>query len=298
MAGTGQHVAYPIAFDGFNLTQHGGFSLAPNVQFSDIHVAGRARRIAVIADSMSPVYSIASPNLTSLLGQMSLKRPLAQANGASFYGQQREENDTYASGSNHVKFLTRKGALLINRVSVSGTSPASATMEYHELWDGTNDMSVVTASESLGAASPAFVSQFYRGSVLADGAAFANVEGWDLDTGMAINKPLFGGDIGPRKLSVETVDPVIDIACASLSDWPGKSIKVYGKKIATSLQLYLKKGDEASARGGSGTALLISSAEGHVTPSRVDLNGLADGMCHFLFRPTDELAFNLAATHP
>lgn len=298
MAGTGQVVAYSIAFDGFNLTQHVGQSFNPNVAFADVHVAGRARRVKVIANNLSPVYSVPSHNLTTLLTQMSLKRPLLQANGASFFLQQREEADVYSSGANHYKLLTRKGALLITSLSVSDTEPAVASLDYHELWDGTNEMSVATAGESLGAAAPAYGSYFYRGTVRADGADFTNVVSVSIDTGMTVSKPTFGGDIGPRKLSLEAVDPIIDIGVASIADWPGKSMKVFGKNIATSLQVYFKKGDPDNMRVTGANSLLVSSAEGHITPSGFNAQGIADGLTHFLFRPTDELAINLAASHP
>jgi hypothetical protein len=299
MAGTGQITAYSIAFGSGNLTQHAGVDFDPGVQFSDIHLAGRARRAKIIGDAAAAVFRVPTNNLLTILGKSNIiKYPFAESSGASFFFQQREEFATYSSGSNHYKIQCAKGFLLLNSLGVDGTGPAAANFEFHELWDGSAAMSIMTGGQALGGAAPAFVSQYYRGTVELDGSALVNVSGWSLDTGIALNKPLFGGDIGPRKASAEIVDPVIDIALASFADLVAHGIPQHGKEIASGLNLYLKRGDADDMRDADDEAILISSTAGHITPSRVSANGTSDGMLHLLYRPFDELAVNTAATHP
>lgn len=301
MAGTNQFTNYPCEFNGgtpFNLTQLVSGSYAANANEDAIIPAGDYKRAAVITNSIAPTFSFQSTDLTTLLTAItSVKEGYACTSGANIYYRQRSSGSIFESGSTAFKLASHKGHLILDSLSVSGPGPVNANLTYHELWDGTNDVAVPTASQALGAAAAAFVSQFYRGTVTVNGTAIDNVMGVTVDFGLKVDKEIYSGDHAPRTLAVVTVEPIITIEAADLAEFASKIVNSHGTTF-TNLIVYFKKGASGGLRGGSGTALSITATSGKMTATGITGGGTGNSSVALQFMPTVDLSFSLSATHP
>ena len=301
MAGTNQFTNYPCTIGAgtpFNLRQIGTGNWSGGQSEDVVIPAGLHRRDVVIVNNHSPMISFDTADITTLLTQITdIEKGLACPTGLDLYYQQRSSGGLFESGSAHLHVNATLGHLLLDSISVSGVGPATANLTFHELWDGSAAMSVPTAASALGAAAPLFNSQFYRGAVTVGGTAIDSITDVSVDFGLNIDKTIYGGSIGPTQLSVMTATPTISVTTDDLGEFASKVVNSYGQNYST-LVVYLKKGSSGGLRGGSGTALSISSSAGFVTARSIRGGGVGNSSTVLEFMPTTTMTFSLSATHP
>lgn len=301
MAGTNEYTNYPAQFQGgatWNLRQVGSGSWSGGQAEDAVIPAGLHRRDAVITASAMPMLSFDSTDLTTILTNITdISTGYACTSGAEIYYQQRSLGAKFESGSAHLKLESTLGQLLLDSISASGNNPAQASLTYHDLYDGSTNPSVPTASSALGATTPAFVSQFYRGAVTVNGTAVDGITDVSVDFGLQVSKPIYCGDFFPRTISIVSVTPIITVTTDDLAEWPSKITNAYGATYTNTI-VYFRRGAAGGTRGGSGTALSITSSAGQMTAREIRGGGAGNSSLQIVFMPTTDLSFSLSATHP
>lgn len=301
MAGTNQYTNYPCAVGAsspFNLRQIGTGSWSGGQSEDSIVPAGLHRRDAVIVNSHAPSVSFDTADITTVLTNLTnVETGLACPTGLDLYYQQRSSGALFESGSAHMHINASLGHLVLDSISVSGVGPAQANLTFHELYDGSTALSVPTAGAALGAAAPAFTSQFYRGTATVNGTAIDNITDVTVDFGLQVDKAIYGGHYAPTQLAVATAIPTITITTDDLGEFASKVVNSYGQAYVT-LIVYFRKGASGGLRGGAGTALSITSSAGFVTARSIRGGGVGNSSVALEFMPTTALSFSLAATHP
>lgn len=301
MAGTNQYTNYPVQFQGagtWNLAQLSNCSYSDGASIDAVVPAGLHRADAYIVQSQAPTLSIETTDLTSVLTNLTnVQTGYPCSSGGEFFWQQRSSGGLFESGSAHLSLSSALGHLVPDSISVSGVGPASFNLTYHDLYDGSTAMSVPAAAAALGATTPAFVSQFYRGAVTVNGTAIDNVTDVEVGFGLSVTKEVYGGDFAPRTLAIVAVVPVIRVTCADLAEFPSKVTNSYGATF-TNLIVYFRKGASGGLRGGSGTALSVTATSGHMQATDIRGAGSGNSGVTIEFKPTVNLSFSLSATHP
>lgn len=301
MAGTNQYTNYPCVVGAgtpFNLLQIGTGNWIGGQTEDAIIPAGLHRRDAVIVNSLAPMISFDTTDLTTLLTNITnIQRGLACPSGLDLYYQQRSSGAIFESGSAHLHVNAALGHIIVDSISVSGVGPAMANLTFHELYDGSTALSTPAASSALGASAPAFQSQFYRGTATVNGTAIDNITDVSIDFGIQVDKTIYGGFHAPTQLAVVSAVPTITITTDDLGEFASKVANSHGQTYAT-LIVYFRKGASGGLRGGAGTALSVTSSAGHVTARDIRGGGVGNSSVQLTFMPTTDLSFSLAATHP
>lgn len=301
MAGTNQYTNYPVQIQGagtWNLAQVSNVSYSDGATIDPIIPAGLHRPDAFIVQSQSPTLSIETTDLTSVLTNITnIQTGYACTSGCEATWQQRSSGGLFESGSAHLNLSSALGHIIVDSISASGVGPATASLTYHELYDGSTSLSVPTAASALGATTPAFVSQFYRGAVTVNGTAIDNVTDVEVNFGLSVTKEIYGGDFAPRTIAIVTAVPVIRVTCADIAEFASKVTNSYGATFAT-LIVYFRKGSSGGLRGGAGTALSVTATAGHMQATDIRGAGAGNSGVTIEFKPTVNLSFSLSATHP
>lgn len=299
MAGTNQYSNYPVAFNGtWNLTQLLTGSYDSGASEDEIVPSGDYKRAAIITNSLSPTLSLETTDLSTVLTNLtSIKEGYACSSGADIYFRQRSQGAIFESGSSAFRLQSRKGHLILDSISCQGVGPATASLVYHDLWDGTNNMSAPSAASALGASTPAFVSQYYRGTATVNGTAIDNITGVNVSFGLMVDKEIYSGNHGPTQLCIAQVLPVIEITTADLAEFASKVTNSHGATYTT-LVVYFRAGTAGGLRGGAGTALSITSSSGKMIVPNIQGGGVGNSSMPIRFMPTTDMSFSLSATHP
>lgn len=301
MAGTNEYTNYPAQFQGgstWNLRQLLSASWSGNQTEDEVVPAGLHRRDAVITANLAPTLSIDTTDLTTVLTNITnVEQGFACSSGAEFTWQQRSSGGIFESGSAHVSLSSALGHLILESISASGDAPAQASLTYHDLYDGSTALSVPTAASALGATTPAFVSQFYRGAVTVNGTAIDSVTSVSVNFGLSLSKPIFGGQYAPSTLAIVSAIPTIVVQTDDIAEFASKVGAANGVTYANVI-CYFRKGAAGGIRGGAGTALSVTSTAGQATAREIQGGGVGNSSLQITFKPTAALSFSLSATHP
>lgn len=299
---TKEFVAYPCSFIGgstWNLRQVGSWNFRSNVQARDCVPSGATRRHASTTDYLAPVWSFNTTDILTCLTNTSLTAGFYASGGAEGYYSQRALGAAYQSGSNHVKLLSYRGLLVPTGIGASGTDPAQFTFDYHDLWDGdaSHRTSTPANGSALGASTPTYVSEYYRGACTLNGTEILNVEAASFNPGLAVQKVPFSGEFAPSKASIPMAMGVFQIATADLYTFASLVGNSEGAAF-TNLIMYIRRGQASAARQTGTTALSLTATAGHMFAEEISGPGNANAGLMLTFKPTVDVSVNTGATHP
>lgn len=127
----------------------------------------------------------------------------------SVYFRQMEHGGSVQSGAKHTKLTLYSTLGLIRRISASQFAEATASVEIHASYDGTNLPLAITANQSLPAYTASAVEKFTVGPASLDGTDIDNIQSIDLDTGIALESNGQDGGEYVRFLAVREARPSI-----------------------------------------------------------------------------------------
>lgn len=300
MAGNNIYGLYPCALNGTAFRQLGSAQINHGILRDTIIPAGAVDPAAFIVKSARPVVSVDTTDITTLLNTITSTTGLICTNPSEFYFQQREAGGTFASGSSHVVFSYVTGIAHITRIGVSGEGPAVGSFMFQATSSGgTTDPESYAASSALGANTPAFVSQFYRGAVrTGDGNAIAGVQSWEVDFGLAIETRTNSGNIYPSAAFIQVRAPSLIVNfdnAAALSYFAAASVSP-GK--SGGFTAYLMKGASGGTRAANGNHVSIAASSGHWVPNDQSGSGTEVSQHSMRCDATTTLTISLAATAP
>lgn len=301
MAGSDQFELYPAAFAGaapFNLRQVGQGDWSRGGQQRRIIPASATRPLTVLTQMIGPSVRFTTTDLLTVLTNLSLTQGYYCSSGADIYYQQRSQGAVYEAGSVHMRVQSRRGMLILESITVSGNEPAVANLIYYELFDGTNEPSAPTAASALGASTPAFVSEYYRGVSRLNSVAFGALESFSLMLNPAVNTRTFDGETTPSRCSIDRTMPLVALNIAKVTEFGGKITGCKGDAYATLLDVFLKKGKASGTRDTGATAISFGTSAGHLYAEGISGQAGSDAMLQIIAEPTDVIAMNTGATHP
>lgn len=297
MAGNAQFSLYPCAINGTALRQIGSARIDNGINVDAVVPAGTIDPVAFIVRSAMPVIDVDTPDLTTLLSTISPTVGLLCSSSSDFYLQQHEQGGVYASGSSHVRWRYADGYAYLTGVSVSGEGPAIGSFRFYGLADGATDSESYASSVALGANTPTFVSQFYRGKVLnGAGNEIVGVQSYEIDFGFSVNIRTQGNDLYPSSCHIAARAPSIRVTFDNAAAFDYFTTISAGK--SGGFTAYFMKGASGGTRAANGNHLSISASSGHWVAAGHSASGGSNSQHTMICNAIGTLSISTTATTP
>ena len=173
--------------------------LVQGAQTVDVAFAGAIKQ--------APMLSFDTPAISRIAAAIDLYGTTFDQ--VNIYFRQLQHGGSVQSGSKHTKLTLYSTLGLIRRISASQFSEATASVEIHASYDGTNLPLAITANQSLPAYSAASIEKFTVGPGELNGTDIDNIQSIDLDTGIALESNGQDGGEYVRFLAVREARPSI-----------------------------------------------------------------------------------------
>lgn len=257
------HTAGPIVVSGtgaFNLDGIESFSVDPGLQEVLLTAGGYVDPSYVATMANAPMFTATVSDLATLLGTAALSgMQIPQSTTITttdVYFTKVAEGGTRAGATSHLKVTINEGLMLCQSISWSQGQHATAQVEIHTTYDGTNAPLVYTASQSLPH-TPVIGEAFTGGKITINGTVLNGVTSCTINFGYQVIKESSGGELYPTFVAIGQRNPRIEITTKEVP-----SLSTFGlngtAQTASDSVIYLTKIDENGTRVADGTAEHIS----------------------------------------
>ena len=302
---------YSAFFDdgatGLALPQVRSLGTRTNKGMVTFHPSGSIDPAAHVMSTARPILSLATHDLATVFGSVSISAGYYCPDGARFLYRRRVPGGAFSSSSDHTAQTVESGFLHCTEISADAESQdaANCALEFIALSaDGGNPFAV-TDDQSIHAdlPAPAYVSSFFMGPVYFNSVLLPGLIRARVRPGIGFQSRLCDGGSFPREtassinsrnpaielefLKVDMLDSVIgDIMCAAYSN----TLAVYFQKGSTN--------NEGRVAAATAEHIKVSSAAGSWGADDVSVSGEDDATLTLLVQPTGTLALSAASAIP
>ena len=196
-------------------------TLNKNVAYRIQHAAGIVDPGWISVASIQPTVSIVATELAKILGVTGSQGVCIgtgqTCTSVDFYYAQMGQCAPRLSGTNHFRVSMSQGILVPTQIQASQSETATIGLDFHAVYDGTNDPMTFSASASLPSVA-ALSEAFTMGKVTRNGSQLSGVQSFTIDFGLKVDKHMADGDLYPTFAGVASADPVISGKGFTLTD--------------------------------------------------------------------------------
>lgn len=292
---------FPCTIDSLELQQIGSASVRTGANKEFIMPGGSLDVAAIPLNMADPTVTIGSHDFTTILGGVSISAGLECDTGGTFRYQKRADQGTFAGSTSNLTLSSTKGMALLRSIGAQVGSPATISLEYKPLWDGSTLPLVINNSVSFsGASQPAFGSVFYLGPMYVNSTQIEGVISTSVDPGLVFDVCIADGDLYPRVGSIIARRPSCTVTLKK-AEYMATMGNVFNNNPATTVKWYFLKGAHGTtARVSAGTAehCKISATAGAWNPETIDVQDVGDAAVQITFHPVGTLAASVASAVP
>lgn len=302
---------YSAFFDdgstGLALPQVRSIGTRTNKNMVSIHPSGAIDPAAHIMSMARPIISLATRDLATVFGTVSISAGYYCPDGARFLYRRRLVGGAWSSSSEHTGQVVESGFLHCTELAADAEAQdaASCALEFIALSaDGGNPFTM-TDDQAIHAdlPSPAYVSSFFMGPAYFNSALLPGLIRSRVRPGIGFQSRLCDGGSFPREtassivsrnpaielefLKVDMADSVIgDIMCAAFSN----TLAVYFQKGSTN--------NEGRVAAATAEHIKVSAAAGSWGADDVSVAGEDDATLTLMIQPTGTLSLSAASAIP
>lgn len=283
----------------FVLRQLDGGDINPGQSLGEIIPGGALDRANTFLNFASPTAMLRSADLYTILTEISLTVGVACPTGAVFRGQARTDGGGFAGGSSHVNWTSTKGWIGITSIAAAQNSPATASLAYWILHDGTNVPLVAASGQALGGSAPTLTSLYYLGPVYLNGSLLPDVQSINIEPGLNYQVVAGDGEVWPQNGAIYTRTPRLHMT--SLNPALMATLSAAFLTQGTTLAFYLRKaatGNLGRVADDTAEHIKITAATGAIQPNQISVNGNDDYSGGMIGLPNTTISVSLVSTIP
>jgi len=291
---------YPSSFvhagGTLSMVQLGAARASMNSQFDEHIVGGAVDRGAVILQQAAPSVDLESADLATIFGVVSPTVGLSCTGNCIFQYQKRADQGVFAGAGTNTLATATKGFLLPTRLSASNGGRASLGLNFHALFDGTNEPLVFSQNQNL-TGTPTFTSAFYGQIVYVNGSVVDSLLSASIDFGLAVVPQYEDGVVFPTLMSIVARTPTISLTFASVRHTIHTLTTAFIAALGGAIGVYFFKGVASGKRVANATTshCKISAATGSWGADDISVQGNDDATLTVTVRPTAALAVSVAS---
>jgi hypothetical protein len=191
-------------------------NINPNVKVQSLTAAGNITRSFVYFNTAEPMATASTTDLqTVLAGGVTPVLGLPGTSGTpaistlTVYGAQCSNLGTITSGSTHFSTVINCGLLTIRSIKATQGGKATAQLEAHAIWNGTNDPFVYAENAALPVG--VITQEFTLGPVYINGTELVGVKDVSVDMGLRETKIQSDGNLFPTMIYTSEWNPRITV---------------------------------------------------------------------------------------
>ena len=248
--------------------------------------------------SLDPRVTLETPHIAAALGVTGMLGALIASDALLTMFSKQRSGTGFAGTLSHLQMVMNKG-ILVPRQLTAGLDGSSLTLEAIGVYDGSNEVIVVTDSQTYSG-TDAISEAFLVGPVMLNGTEVTRIQSITVDFGLDVHITRGSGQVRPEEVSIRAQSPSIQFVTtdASVLDTTGIDGVAQG---ATDSVVYLRKLDENGTVVADGTGQHISFTIDDGVITTEDIGGSDDDLARVMITPTDDgsndiLALSTTAT--
>lgn len=287
---------------GFQLNGLENVSINPNRRVTAVTSAGEispsfiyfATAEPTISGSVSDFGTAISAGLTPTLA---LAGGSASVSTLAVYGTQVSNLGSVAGSSSHFTTTVSLGVMILRSIRASQGQKASAQVEVHAIWDGTNDPLLYATNASLPS-DCVLGYQYTLGPVYVDGSQLVGVKDVSVDMGITETKVQSDGNLYPTLIYTSKWEPKIMLTMTNAA--AESTFGLTGSALSTGetsvyFQACSNMGTRIANNVASHVKLTVPASEAYIHPDSARLNA-DSGDCTVVIEPI--LSYNSGYVQP
>jgi len=281
------------------------YDMDSNTTETAVRPIGAIDPLEYITPRSRPQFRMRTPDMLTLLTDVSLVAGKFYDEDSYFYYQERSMAGAFESGATHIGRRTRKGFMYVDSITAAqeDADAAVCNLIFVPLSDGTNPIVSHETALDLGpVVDPAYGSCYHLASPYHNGVELKGCQSMDLNMGMTfvatVNSPGAFDDLG----SITAREPVFVSRFEKLDEFDAHQFT--GDPVNTTFAYYLQKADPTNANGdgriakGTAAHIKISCTGGKVTIRTINAENTAHAVAEVTVKPTGTVSISLNSKIP
>lgn len=302
---------YSAFFDdgatGLALPQVRSVGTRTNKSMVTIHASGSIDPGAHIMSMARPVLSLATHDLATVFGAVSISAGMYCPDGARLLYRRRVAGGAFSSSSEHTAQVVESGFLHCTEISADAESQdaANCALEFIALSSDGGNPFTITDDQSIHAdlPAPAYVSSFFMGPAYFNSTLLPGLIRSRIRPGLGFMSRLCDGGTHPRETasSINTRNPQIELEFLKVDMADNVIGDLLVAAYSSTLAVYFQKGstnNEGRVAGATAQHVVVSSAAGSWGADDISVSGEDDATLTLLIQPTGTLSLSAASALP